>query len=197
MEDITDLASKGPRFPPDGQTDEQKAALAEAERLVKLVYGENFQLKDSEGNLLGPFGILSYASNTLLPYLNYSQSYVTLPTITAKERELCVLATVSVTKSAYIEYAHKQIGISVGLTQDQVDRASKGRTPEGLTDREEFVYELAVNMAKDFGVIKDKDFNSAVSVLGKDGVSQVAQMVGGYMLSSVLVTVADVPVPQS
>lgn len=136
------------RFPPNGQTAEQQAAFAEAEQVVQQAYGSSFQLKDAQGNLLGPFGLLSYTPTAFLPYLNYSQSFATLPYITAKERELSILATTSVTKSAYILYAHKSIGISVGLAADQADAASEGKVSYGLQDREKFVYDLALKMAK-------------------------------------------------
>lgn len=186
-----------PRFPVDQQTPEQKAAFAEAEKLVKATYGDSFQLKDANGNLLGPFGVLSYTPSTFLAYLNYTQAYTVLPHITPKERELSILATASVTGSEYIIYAHKKIGISVGLTEKQVKKASEGHTPDGLGKREKFVYETALEMAENYGSMKDKLFNEAVKQLGRDGTAQLAQEVGGYMLSSVLVNVADVAVPSS
>jgi len=192
-----DMPNNGdaPRFPADQQTPEQKAAFAEAERLVKATYGSSFQLKDAQGNLLGPFGVLSYTPTTFLPYLNYTQAYTVLPHLTAKERELSILATASVTESEYIIYAHKSIGISVGLSKKQVKDASEGEVPEGLGKREKFVYKTALRIAKKFGTISDDLFEEAVQQLGRDGVSQLAQEVGGYLLSSVLVNVADVQVP--
>ena len=185
------------RFPADGQTEEQKAAFAEAEKLVAQTYGSSFQLKDAQGNLLGPFGVLSYTPTTFIPYLNYSQSFATLPYITPKERELSVLATTSVTKNAYILYAHKAIGISVGLTAAQAQDASEGRLPKHLQEREIFVFELALKIAKKFGTLDDKLFDVAVQKIGRDGIAQLSQVVGGYLLAGVLVNVADVAVPTS
>ncbi|KAF2656620.1 hypothetical protein K491DRAFT_553035, partial [Lophiostoma macrostomum CBS 122681] len=158
-------------------------------------YGSSFQLKDADGNLLGPFGPLSFTTNTLLPYLNYTSATTQVGVITPKERELATLATVSVTGSEYIIYAHKKIGISVGLTQKQVNDAAKGHVPNKLGDREQYVYVLALKLANDYGSISDRTFKNAVKELGRNGTSQVAQMVGSYLLSSVLVNLADVKVP--
>jgi len=185
------------RFPASSQTPSQTAASTEAERVVTSTFGSDFQLKDAQGNLLGPFSILSYAPSTFLPYLNYAKSYTVLTLLTPKERELSVLATGSVTKSEYILYAHKRIGISVGLSEKQAQDASEGRVPEGLEKREGFVYEVALEMAKRFGSVSDDLFKEAVVEIGRDGVAQLAQMVGGYLLSSVLVNVANVEVPES
>lgn len=185
----------GARFPADAQTPAQQAAFAEAEKLVKEVFGSSFQLKDPQGNLLGPFGILSYTPTTFLAYLNYTQAYTTLPTLTPKERELSILATASVTNSAYILYAHKSIAVTVGLTPLQAESASKGKVPDNLQDREAFVYSLALKIAQKFGTFSDELFGQAVAELGREGVAQLSQLVGGYLLSSVLVNVADVAVP--
>ncbi|KAI9654394.1 MAG: hypothetical protein M1821_006710 [Bathelium mastoideum] len=197
IQNKTDMATKGPRFPSDSQTPEQKHAFEETERIVKQLEGESFQLKDAQGNFLGPFGILSYTPTTFLAFLNYSQSFFILPHLTHRERELSVLATVSVTNSEYVEYAHQKIGMSVGLSQTQVERGSRGRVPVGLSDREECIYELALDLAKGYGTVRENQFDSAVGLLGKEGVAALAQLVGGYMLTSLLVNVADVATPQS
>jgi hypothetical protein len=85
----------------------------------------------------------------------------------------------------------------VGLTQEQVDRASRGHVPKGLPDREESIYKLALEMANEFGTLGDKLFDFAVVLLSKEGVAALAQLVGGYMLVTVLEKVADVAVPAS
>jgi hypothetical protein len=99
-----DSAAK--RFPATSQTPEQAAAAAEAERIVLSKPGPTFQLKDADGNLLGPFSALSYTPSTFLPYLDYANVFTSLPQLTSKERELAILATCLVTKSAYALYAH-------------------------------------------------------------------------------------------
>ncbi|KAF2763049.1 hypothetical protein EJ05DRAFT_534472 [Pseudovirgaria hyperparasitica] len=191
------MVAKAPRFPSVFGSQEQKEAFEQTERDVKELQGESFSFKDAQGNFLGPFGVLCYTPSTFKPFLSYSKSYYTLPHLTPKERELTTLATVSVTKSDYVEYAHQKIGISLGLTQDQVERASAGHLPKGLSDREECVYELALSVARGFGNIKDKQFDSAVALLGKEGVAALAQLVGGYLLISTMESVAGGSVPES
>jgi alkylhydroperoxidase/carboxymuconolactone decarboxylase family protein YurZ len=185
------------RFPSTSQTPEQAAAAAEAERIILAKFGPSFQLKDADGNLLGPFSTLSYTPSTFLPYLDYANAFTSLLLLAAKERELAILATCSVTKSEYALYAHRRIGVSVGLTEEQVRNAGEGRIPEGLVKRERDVYVLALEMARRFGTLSDEVFEQAVGVIGRDGVSQLAQVVGGYLLGSVLINVADVKVPVS
>jgi hypothetical protein len=43
----------------------------------------------------------------------------------------------------------------------------------------------------------DGMFDGGVGVIGRDGVAQLAQVVGGYLLGSVLINVAEIKVPAS
>jgi hypothetical protein len=42
---------------------------------------------------------------------------------------------------------------------------------------------LALEMARRFGTLSDEMFEGAVGVIGRDGVAQLAQIVGGYLLA--------------
>ncbi|KAL2063574.1 hypothetical protein VTL71DRAFT_5379 [Oculimacula yallundae] len=192
------MATKPPRFPSVPDTPEKAEAFAEVERIVKELHGASFKVKDDNGNFLGPFAVLAAAPKSFMPYLEYTLAFIKLPHLNSKERELAILAAVSVTKSEFVDFAHRNIGMAQGLSQAQVDSASKGLAPiEGLSDREKSIYELSLRLARGFGKIDDEKFDLAITLLGRDGVSQVAQLVGGYMLVSLLVNVADVRAPQS
>jgi hypothetical protein len=80
-------------------------------------------------------------------------------------------------------HAHQRIGISAGLTEEQIRDAREERRPEGLGDREENMYVLALEMARCFGTLSDEILEGAVGVIGRDGVAQLAQIVGGYLLA--------------
>ena len=92
------------RFPTNTMTGPQASALHQAEHVVTQTFGSSFSLKDGAGNLSGPFGPLVFTPST--PDLNHAQAVTTDNVIDTKEREFCVLATASVTKSRYIAYAH-------------------------------------------------------------------------------------------
>lgn len=191
------MAGKAPRFPSEFDTPEKRDTFAEVERIVKNLHGDSFKVKDGNGNFLGPFGVLSSELKTFVPYLEYTLAFFKLPHVTPRERELAILAAVSVTRSEFVEYAHHKIGIMQGMSQDQVEDASGGRVPVGLSDREESIYKLSLNIARGFGMIDDNQFDSAVLLLGKAGISQVAQLVGGYILVSTLVNIGDVRAPKA
>ncbi|KAL1607994.1 hypothetical protein SLS60_002933 [Paraconiothyrium brasiliense] len=183
------------RFPATSLTPSQIADLADAEKAVRDNFGPGIQLKDDEGNLLGPFGPLSYTPTVLAPYLAHIVTIMATPLLTPKERELATLATVSVTKSEFIAYAHKKAGLAAGLSEAQVAEAVQGRAVEGLSEREGMIYEIGLELARCNGRLENDRFEKAVRIMGRDGVSALAQVVGAYLLAAVLVNVADVKAP--
>lgn len=188
--------STTPRFPSTSLTPEQNATLAAAEAAILSEYGTAVSIRDANGTLLGPFGPLSFTPTVLTPYLDHvvAVTRAAAPYISARERELVILATASVTRAEFVRTAHETIGVGAGLTRAQVEAAGRGERVEGLEEREELVYGLGVEMARGFGKLGDERFEEVVGVegLGREGVSAVAQVVGMYFLAGVLVNVADV-----
>ncbi|OAG06043.1 uncharacterized protein CC84DRAFT_1053698, partial [Paraphaeosphaeria sporulosa] len=153
------------------------------------------ELKDAAGNLLGPFGALSYTPDVLAPYLAFAVKVNTTPLLTPRERELAIIATTSVTKSEYVAYAHRKAGLSAGLSDSQISAALEGKDVAGLGEKENVVYRLGLELARGYGKVSDTVFEGAVGVLGRDGVSAVSQVVGAYVLAGVLVGVGGVGAP--
>lgn len=185
------------RFPLGQQSAEQQAAFADVEKKVNELFGSNFRLKDEEGNLAGPFGTLSYTPNGFTPYVKYMYEINATAHFSAKERELATLATCSVTKADFVIYAHKIIGQGAGLTKEQVDKLVEGVCPDDLQGREKLICETALHMAKNYGKMDDERFETVSAVIGRDGMSALAQIVGAFLLNGVLVNVANVRTPSA
>ncbi|KAL5452782.1 hypothetical protein PMIN06_005811 [Paraphaeosphaeria minitans] len=189
------MSPPAPRFPSAALTPAQQADLAAAETAVRDTFGPGIELKDAAGSLLGPFGPLSYTPASLAPYLAFAVAVSTTPLLTPRERELATLATTSVTRCDYVAYAHRKAGLSAGLSDPQVSAALAGKEVEGLSEKETVVYGLGLGLARGYGKVGDEVFEGAVGVLGRQGVSAVAQVVGAYALAGVLVGVAGVGAP--
>ena len=114
----------------------------------------------------------------------------------ARERELCVLAVMAVYDVPFVLYAHSRIAMQLGLSEEQVSSASNGTTPEGISEDEAMVYTTALELARSRGPLEEQTFQHAESVLGKERVARVAQVVGFYLYSSTLLNVGAIPVPE-
>ena len=62
-------------------------------------------------------------------------------------RELIALAVTAVFDVPFIKYAHSQIGLTIGLSREQIAAAVSGRTPDGLTEISAISYETALKLA--------------------------------------------------
>ncbi|KAF2793460.1 hypothetical protein K505DRAFT_325478 [Melanomma pulvis-pyrius CBS 109.77] len=190
--------SDPPRFPPilpSALTTTQKAAASEAEALVRKTFGSSFKLHSPNDALLGPFGILMYTPNAFVPYVQHLYAVLSTPLFSPRERELATLAVCAVTRAQYVDYAHKRIAISVGLTPEQVDAAATGKA-EGLElERERVVYELSLEMARSFGRVEDGRWEVGERILGRESMAALVQIVAAYMYTSLLVNLAEVEVP--
>jgi 4-carboxymuconolactone decarboxylase len=184
-----------PSVPSSDLSDPQRQANEEAERTVRAAFGSSFSLTDSNGALLGPFAVLTYTPNSFVPYLHHTASVLLTSLFSPRERELATLAVCSVTKAEYVRYAHVKIGIAVGFSKEQADGAVEGRMELGLEGREMLVYELALVMAKNYGRLSDEAWERGRTVLGRDGMAALSQIVASYLHSSVLVNLAQIKVP--
>lgn len=91
---------------------------------------------------------------------------VSTPVFTARERELGVLAVAGVTRAEYVLYAHRRIASSVGLEEEIVEVAlegGEGVDMVGLSAREESVYRLALEMARNWGRVSDETWRDVVT----------------------------------
>ncbi|KAF2732130.1 hypothetical protein EJ04DRAFT_578570 [Polyplosphaeria fusca] len=176
-----------PPPPPSLHTPQQASALASATTAIHAAYGPNapILITDASGALQGPFSILLHTPSTFEPYVHFASAVVTLPNLSARERELVALACVSVTRAPYVRYAHRRIGVGVGLSEGQVREAGEGRVPGGLGgEREEVVFEVGLGMGRGFGRVAEEEWGRGVRVLGVEGMSAVAQVVGVFLLAS-------------
>ena len=115
--------------------------------------------------------------------------------IEPRSRELASLAVTAVFDAPFIQYAHSQVGLKVGLSQEQVTSAISGRTPDGLTDTEVVVYELALKLARARGPLDKESWEVAESKLGREGAARVGHVVAWFMYNCTLLNLGAVEVP--
>ncbi|KAL3491183.1 AhpD-like protein [Aspergillus germanicus] len=181
--------SRYPPIPQDAQTPEQQRVEAGAREILARV-PDHVQLTGPSGALLGPYSSLPYTPDLITPWLNLASAIDAQPGLSAKEKELSTLATLSEHNAPYILYAHSEVALEAGLSRAQIDDAKSGRTPAGLTDIEAAVYALALEMTRSRGPILDGVFGPAVDVLGREKVARIAHVVGGFGYVALLANLA-------
>lgn len=121
-----------------------------------------------------------------------------IPNLPSDARETAILATGAHYGSVYEIYAHERVAAkTTDLTQKQIDDIKAGKKPEGLSEAADVAYDMAKKLVHGRGGLEEGVWKKAVEKLGgKEGAQAVAQYVGLYAYTCVLLNACDVPVPE-
>lgn len=151
---------------------------------------------DSRGALIGPFPVMLHFPKFGIPALTFQRAVSAEPQLAKTVREVAILATGAAFGARYEVYAHEITGRAVGLTAAQVAVLASGGRPGDLSDAEGIAYEFARVMSTG-RIVPASTFSRAQSILGHDGVGELAFLVSGYGMLAMLMNAFDVPVPDA
>jgi 4-carboxymuconolactone decarboxylase len=97
--------------------------------------------------------------------------------------------------SAQFEFhAHRRLALDAGLGADILDAIAAGRRPAAMSPDETVVYDF-VHPLLHTGKVPDEPFERAKARFGEVGVIDLIAAAGYYSLVSIVLNVAQVPVP--
>lgn len=174
------------RFPvltPETMTDEQRT-VAEA-----------IQSGPRGAGLRGPFNAL-LRSPQLCDLVQRVGAYVRFgSSIPAPLNELAICMAGRKWGAQYEFYAHRRLGIDAGLNPAILDAVAEGRRPADLSADETLVYEF-VSALLGTGHVPDEKYNPVLERFGERGICDLVGAVGYYSLVSMVLNVAQVPLPE-
>ncbi len=175
-----------PRFPlltPETMTDEQRA-VADA-----------IQSGPRGAGLRGPFNAL-LRSPPLCDLVQRVGAYVRFSSsIPAALNELAICMAGRKWGAQYEFYAHRRLAIEAGLSPAILDAIAVGRRPADMTEDETTVYEFVTDLLGT-GAVSDPRYNAVKDRFGERGVMDLVGAVGYYSLVSMVLNVAQVPLPE-
>ncbi len=168
------------------------------EGIVNLVAHsqEHIVMLDAQGALIGPFPALLHFPQFGIPAALFQRSLDSEARLPNKLRQVAILVVGSAFGARYELYAHEITGLHSGLSKSQVATLAAGGRPADLTEEEAIAYDVARCLVSR-RIVPTSTYQRAVELLGQDGVGELAFLVGGYCLTSVLLNCFDVPVPGS
>jgi len=172
-----------PELSPDVLTDEQRAVV------------DAIQSGPRGAGLRGPFNAL-LRSPQLCNLVQQVGAYVRFgSSIPAPLNELAICMAGRKWGAQYEFYAHRRIGIDAGLNPAILDAVAEGRRPEGMSGDETIVYEFAAELLGT-GQVSDTKYQAAIDRFGERGVMDLVGGIGYYSLVSMILNVAQVPLPE-
>ena len=172
-----------PELTPETMTDEQRA-VAEA-----------IQSGPRGAGLRGPFNALMRAP-VLCDLVQRVGAYVRFGgSIPAPLNELAICMAGRKWGAQYEFYAHRKLGIDAGLSPAILDSVAAGRRPENMSSDETMVYEFAMSLLGT-GHVPDNRYQAVLDRFGERGVMDLTGAIGYYSIVSMVLNVAQVPLPE-
>jgi 4-carboxymuconolactone decarboxylase len=146
------------------------------------------------GGVHGPFGVLlrnpelADRVQKLGEYLRYGTS------LSARLNEFAILINARFWNSKYEWVAHKPLALKGGLAESIADDLAQNKRPANMKPDEELVYDFCTTLPRQH-FVDDALFRRAVAMLGQQGVVDLIGVSGYYTLVSMVLNVAEVPLP--
>lgn len=110
------------------------------------------------------------------------------------QRQIFEMITLLVAKAWNAEYmwkAHVRDGIKAGLTEESLLALKEGRCPEGLSEKERVIIELAQTLLQ-FTIPSDELYQKAFNLLGETQLVEVASDVGYYGMAASMINAFNI-----
>lgn len=146
------------------------------------------------GGVRGPFNALLRSpelADRVQKVGEYLRFNTSLPT---RLNEFAILINARFWGSTYEWYAHRPLALRGGLLESVVDDLARNTRPATMQPDEVIVYDFCTALHTQHAV-DDALFNGAVAALGERGVLDLIGVSGYYTLVSMVLNVADIPLP--
>ena len=146
------------------------------------------------GGVRGPFDAL-LRSPELADRVQKVGEYLRFGTaLPARLNELAILVNARFWGSKYEWYAHRPLALKGGLAESAADDLARNQRPAHMQPDEALVYDFCTALHTRHAV-DDALFDRAVTLLGERGVMDLIGVSGYYTLVSMVLNVADIPLP--
>jgi 4-carboxymuconolactone decarboxylase len=110
--------------------------------------------------------------------------------------EFIILMTARDWTQQYEWYAHRDIAIEAGLSEEIVTAIAEGRRPNAMAEDEALLYSMHTELSRNKS-ISDDTYEQAVSHFGERGVVDFVGIVGYYSLLAMVMNTARTPLPNN
>jgi 4-carboxymuconolactone decarboxylase len=174
------------RFPPliaEQMTDEQRAVV------------DAIESGPRGAGLRGPFNAL-LRSPALCDLVQRLGAHVRFgSSIPAPLNELAICMASRKGGGQFAFYAHRRLGIEAGLNSAILEAVAAAHRPTGMSSDEAVIYEFVSDLLST-GQVSNAHYSAVMDRFGERGVMDLVGAVGFYCLVSMVLNVAQVPLPE-
>lgn len=170
-----------PDVPKDRMTEAQK-------RVYAAIAG------GPRGGVRGPFAVLLRSPELADRVQKLGEHLRFNSTLPPRLNEFDILVNARYWGSKYEWYAHRPFAIKGGLAESIADDVARGTRPAGMKDDEAVVFDFCSVLHRQH-FVDDALFQRAMTALGEQGVVDLIGVSGYYTVVSMVLNVAEVPLP--
>ena len=146
------------------------------------------------GGVRGPFPALLYSPELAKHVENLGEHLRFRSVLPKALAEFAILITARQWTAQFEWYAHAKHALNAGLDPAIVGAIAKGERPAAMSPTETVVYEFCTELHKSSRV-GDATFAKAIETFDRDGTIELITLTGYYTMVSMILNVAEVPLP--
>ena len=154
-----------------------------------------FAITAADGRLIGPFNAFLLHPEVASRFLAFSAAESTHTTLSQRVREVVILAVGGVWGACYELYAHAVLAADAGIAPEAIRALAAGEVPAPLTGEEAIAARIAHELSTRHDV-DDELFGEGLRTFGRQGLFDIAALMGQYATVSILLTLFKVPAPE-
>ena len=190
------LGGRLPLLNPEELSGAQKE-LYDRENTTMVPWAERagFRSKTEGGKLIGPFNPVLFSPEIGGAFLDLQAAEQRHTTLSKRVREVVILSVGAAWKSDYELYAHMAVGRSVGFSEEAVRTLAGGGLPADLSESEQIAQRYTTQLCREHRVSAEL-YAAAEAAFGKQGLVDMAVLIGIYQLVCTLLNGFEIPVPE-
>jgi 4-carboxymuconolactone decarboxylase len=189
------LGGRLPLVDPAALTDDQKGLFdLLSNTLVAWAKSVDVQAATDGGRLIGPFNPALYSPAISAKFIELQMFEPLHTSLNERVRQVVILAVGAVWRADYELYAHSAAARRAGISEDAVTALANGEIPDDLTEDEKIAGRLARQLSSTHRV-DDALYREAEKAFGKQGLVDMAALIGAYHGVCTTLTMFAVPAP--
>jgi 4-carboxymuconolactone decarboxylase len=166
-----------------------------AARIIPWANDAQFQSTAEDGRLLGPFNPALLNPAIAAPFLDLQFAEQVHTSLSARVREVVILAVGAVWQADYELYAHVAVARKAGLSEGAARAVATGRLPDGLSDDELIALRVTQQLSTNHR-IDESLYRQAENSFGTKGLIDIAFLIGIYHSVCATLTMFAIPAPE-
>lgn len=193
--DTDTLGGRLPLVDPAELTDNQKGLVdLLSNTLVAGVNSVGAKAATDDGRLIGPFNPALYSPAISAKFVELQMFELMHTSLPERVRQVVILAVGAVWRADYELYAHSAAARAAGISAHAVTALANGDIPDELGEHEKIAGHLARQLSSTHRV-DEALYREAEKAFGKQGLVDMAALIGAYHAVCATLTLFEVPAP--